>query len=218
MNENYTFKSLEIINKVFNVYPSHQIGAFWSGGKDSTTMLSLIRLYNLGTLPIKIVGIDEGLLPEHYKFINDLKEAWNMDFEWYQDKHFMADYIKTSNKSNLVAEFKTDAIGKVIDKYNWDAVFVGIRHDEHEARSKEKYFSPRKNHVRVHPILHWTESDIWGYLLDNNIPYSILYKMGFRSLGNADLTIPVGKSQPERSGRDPSKENLMYVLRQFGYF
>jgi phosphoadenosine phosphosulfate reductase len=183
-------------------------------------MLALIRAYNNGSLPIKCIGIDEGLFPEHYEFMNQLKEAWNIDFEWYKDNHFVSDYIKAgkSSKSDIVARFKTDAVGKIVREMGWKVVFVGIRWDEHEARSKERYFSPRGDHIRVHPILHWSEKEIWDYMIQHNIPFSILYKMGFRSLGNADLTTPTPKGGSERDGRDPSKEGLMYILRQFGYF
>lgn len=220
MAEAKIVRSLKVIGKVFNLFLPSEIGAFWSGGKDSTTMLSLIRLYHGGRIPIKVVGIDEGLFPEHYEFIKQLVDAWKLNFQWYRDAHFVSDYIRSgkSSKSDLVANFKTDAIGKIIQDNHWKAVFVGIRWDEHEARSKEPMWSARKDHIRVYPVIHWTENDIWQYLLNNNIPYSVLYKLGFRSLGNADLTTPTPRGGTERQGRDPSKERLMYILRQFGYF
>ena len=91
------------------------------------------------------------------------------------------------------------------------ALFVGIRRDEEKSRCKEEYISKRyKNswdiesselqinnfysfdindevHLRIHPLLDWTELDIWEYIKQENIDIIDLYfsKNGYRyrSLG-----------------------------------
>ncbi len=54
---------------------------------------------------------------------------------------------------------------------------------------------PAGAHLRVHPILHWTESDIWAYTRRENIPIIPLYLSHegkrYRSLGDSDITSPV---------------------------
>ncbi len=78
----------------------------------------------------------------------------------------------------------------------------------------------------MHPILHWTEADIWLYTRRENIPIISLYlaKDGkrYRSLGDADITFPVASDAgtidqiiteldttavPERSGRAMDHES-----------
>lgn len=79
-------------------------------------------------------------------------------------------------------------------------VIVGARADEEGSRSKERYFSPRDKHsewdiaeqppelwnqfntdfapgthVRIHPLLDWTELNIWEYIERENIPIIDLY-------------------------------------------
>lgn len=78
-------------------------------------------------------------------------------------------------------------------------LFVGIRGDEESTRSKEKFFSKRhkdswkveeedmelwghfnydydkNSHIRVHPLLRWTEKDVWEYIKRENIEYIDLY-------------------------------------------
>jgi phosphoadenosine phosphosulfate reductase len=96
---------------------------------------------------------------------------------------------------------------------------VGIRWDEHPARSSETYFSPREDHMRVHPILHFTEKDVWSYIRRNNVPYNPLYDKGYRSLGAKIDTEPVADPDaPERAGREKEKEKIMERLRELGYF
>ncbi len=100
-------------------------------------------------------------------------------------------------------------------------MIVGVRADEEGSRSKERYFSPRDRenqwdvgdqppefwnqyktdfapgvHVRIHPLLDWTELDVWEYIGREKIPtVSLYYDQGegkrYRSLGCAPCTLPV---------------------------
>ena len=92
--------------------------------------------------------------------------------------------------------------------------------------------------MRIHPILHWTEADIWAYTKRENIPIIPLYlaKDGkrYRSLGEADITFPVpsdaatiaeiiteleSTKSEERAGRamDNEREDAFERLRAAGY-
>lgn len=149
----------------------------------------------------------------------------------------------------------------------YTGVIVGVRSDEEGSRSKERYFSPRdKNndwdigdqppefwnqfktdfapgtHVRIHPLLDWTELNIWEYIHKENIPtVSLYYDQGngkrYRSLGCYPCTSPVEsdatnvtevieelksgkfKNIAERSGREQDKEDEggLETLRRDGY-
>jgi len=152
------------------------------------------------------------------------------------------------------------------DKEPYTGVIVGARADEEGSRSKERYFSPRdKNsdwdvsdqppelwnqfktdfapgtHVRIHPLLDWTELDIWKYIEKEKIPVTKLYfsRNGkrYRSLGCYPCTKPVDSNAKtvkdiirelesgkfsniaERSGRDQDKEDNggLETLRKEGY-
>jgi sulfate adenylyltransferase subunit 2 len=146
-------------------------------------------------------------------------------------------------------------------------VIVGARADEEGSRSKERYFSPRDKqsdwdigdqppemwnqyktdfapgtHVRIHPLLDWTELNIWEYIQRENIPIIDLYfdqgeGTRYRSLGCQPCTNPVestaknvdeiveelktGKfsNVAERSGRAQDKEDGggLETLRREGY-
>ncbi|WP_069998063.1 sulfate adenylyltransferase subunit CysD [Cellulosilyticum sp. I15G10I2] len=146
-------------------------------------------------------------------------------------------------------------------------VIVGVRSDEEGSRSKERYFSPRdkKNdwnigdqppefwnqyktdfapgtHVRIHPLLDWTELDLWEYIQRENIPIVSLYfdrgeGKRYRSLGCFPCTLPVESTArtleeiveelrsgkfaniAERSGRAQDKEDGggLEELRKDGY-
>lgn len=149
----------------------------------------------------------------------------------------------------------------------YTGVILGIRSDEEGSRSKERYFSPRdKNnnwdvgdqppelwnqfktdfapgeHLRIHPLLDWTELDIWRYIEKENIPVVPLYfdqgeGKRYRSLGCYPCTTPVDstaknvreiieeletgkfKHIAERSGREQDKDDGggLETLRKDGY-
>jgi sulfate adenylyltransferase subunit 2 len=146
-------------------------------------------------------------------------------------------------------------------------IIVGVRADEEGSRSKERYFSPRTTrsvwevgdqppefwnqyktefapgtHVRIHPLLDWTELNIWEYIEREKIPtVSLYYDQGtgqrYRSLGCQNCTKPVesdarnpgeiivelrsGKfaNIAERSGRAQDKDDGggLETLRRDGY-
>jgi sulfate adenylyltransferase subunit 2 len=100
----------------------------------------------------------------------------------------------------------------------YTGVIVGVRSDEEGSRSKERYFSPRDKsndwdvddqppelwnqyktdfakgtHVRIHPLLDWTELNLWEYIQREEIPLvDLYYDKGegtrYRSLGCGPCT------------------------------
>ena len=55
---------------------------------------------------------------------------------------------------------------------------------------------PAGTHVRIHPLLHWTELDVWRYIAREHIQVMDLYfddgtGRRYRSLGCAPCTAPI---------------------------
>jgi len=123
---------------------------------------------------------------------------------------------------------KTVPLKTFIEENTIQAISTAIRWDEQEARQEEVFFSKRENpsHMRVQPILHFKERDIWNTIHTHRIPYCTLYEVGYRSLGarcstqkNSD--IPAWEQDlehtTERVGRGQDKEKVMEKLRSLGY-
>lgn len=127
---------------------------------------------------------------------------------------------------------KTVVFNTYIDDSGVKAVVQGLRWDEQTARAKDEYFeeveaqefSPA--HMRVRPILHFSERDIWDTTLHFGIPYCTLYNQGYRSLGAKTTSLKSSdipaweqdlENTEERAGRRQDKEKTMARLRQLGY-
>src|SRR5665647_692473 len=135
----------------------------WSMGKDSTVLLWLVRKAFFGHCPIPLVHIDTSYkIPEMIEYRDRTASEWGLNL--------------------------------VVGEKRYTGVIVGVRSDEEGTRAKERYFSPRDcnndwdfrdqppelwdqfktsfepgTHVRIHPLLDWTEINVWEYIKKESI-------------------------------------------------
>jgi phosphoadenosine phosphosulfate reductase len=75
-------------------------------------------------------------------------------------------------------------------------VITGVRWEESTRRKGRQMVEQCRtdNSKRfLHPIIDWTEKDIWEYIHKNNLPYCSLYDEGFRRLGC--IMCPMGRTE-----------------------
>lgn len=254
-------KSIYIIREAYNSIDP--MAMLWSIGKDSTALLWLVRKAFFGRVPFPLVLLDTGMeLPEVYAFRDEIIKDWDLDCI----NHMCPpeeDMDQTLPPNTRAAMRKTEGLKSLLDEHRFKGLILGIRRDEQSMRAKERVFSPRSAdgswnfkdqppefwdqyktdfpegcHVRIHPLLQWTELDIWEYTKAQNIPCVPLYfardGKRYRSLGEKNITFPVDSNAStideiieelkttktsERSGRtmDKETENSFETLRQRGY-
>ncbi len=256
-------KSIFIIREATRQFK--KIGVLWSMGKDSTTTVWLCRKAFFGQIPFPVIHIDTGYkFPEMYAFRDTLVKRWGLALLIAENKKAKEEGINSKQgKFKCCTTLKTEALKTFVKREKFDALILAIRRDEHGIRAKERYFSPRdknftwdyqnqnpeiweiythssndRTHTRIHPLLHWTELDVWEYIRQENLPVNPLYfaKNGqrYRSLGCIPCTHPIkSKAQnieqiirelkktkiSERAGRAQDKEKafMMQKLRRLGY-
>jgi len=215
--------SQQVIRQAAKRFPAGSMAIAWTGGKDSTVLLHLVKTAWNGTVPFPVVFNDSTMeFDEVYQFIAHLTRLWKLNLHVIpHDPGELARFRQAVNEDQKLEAsryMKIHAMERFQRDHGTTAFLVGIRRDEHPARSKEKYFSKRETHVRVHPILHFTENDIWHYIRTFRVPYVSLYDHGYRSLGEKPFTDRAVPGGGERSGREPGKEQLMEKLRNMGYW
>lgn len=239
------------------------LAMLWSMGKDSTALLWCARKAFFGRIPFPLILLDTGMeLPEVYAFRDRISQEWGFEMK-SEPCPPEADMDQTLPPAARAAARKTEGLKALIAREKYKGILVGIRRDEQGLRAKERVFSPRspdgawdyKNqpaefwdqyktdfpdgaHVRIHPLLHWREIDIWRYTRRENIPIVPLYLaqngMRYRSLGEKNITFPIQSNAStideiiaelettktaERAGRtlDNESEDSFERLRGGGY-
>ncbi|HWR41094.1 MAG TPA: sulfate adenylyltransferase subunit CysD [Patescibacteria group bacterium] len=240
-------------------------GILWSIGKDSTVLLWLARKAFVGDCPLPLIHIDTTFkIPEMIAHRDRIVRDWDLELVVGKNADALTEGIHPDQgRLECCSALKTEAFRQTVEEHGYDAILLGIRHDEEKSRSKERIFSvrdaqfswrykeqppeiwdqyntdfPPGSHVRVHPILAWSEIDIWEYIERENIPVVTLYYardgQRYRSLGcwpcthpiDSDaVTIPeivaelrtIGKSERAGRAQDQADAYAMQKLRAKGY-
>lgn len=159
--------------------PSEGFYVAFSGGKDSIVTLDLIKRSGVKyDAHYNITGIDP---PELYYFIRDnFPEVQRHRPETTIWKLIVKKMMPPTRMVRYCCEYLKERGGK------GRRVVTGVRKAESEKRSKrqevEECFK-NKHKVYIHPILNWTDEDVWNYIHKNNLKYCHLYDEGFKRLG-----------------------------------
>jgi sulfate adenylyltransferase subunit 2 len=256
-------QSIYILREAYKKFG--KLAMLWSIGKDSTVMFWLVKKAFFGHCPFPFIHIDTSYkIPEMIEYRDRIAKDYNIELIVHKNEKALSEGMGP-DKGRLVCckALKTDPLLEVVSKYKFEGLILGIRRDEEGSRSKERVFSernkdsewdytnqppelwdqfktdfPKGNHIRIHPILHWNEIDIWSYIEREKIPLVDLYfsRNGkrYRSLGCAPCTGQIDSNAStveeiiqelkntkisERAGRAQDQEDAyaMQKLRKAGY-
>ena len=74
-------------------------------------------------------------------------------------------------------------------------------HAASRAALAEREFDLANGLHKFNPLAAWTESQVWEYLREHQVPYNRLYDQGYRSIGCAPCSRPVLPNEDVRAGR-----------------
>jgi sulfate adenylyltransferase subunit 2 len=193
-------QSIYIIRETYNQFKN--MAMLWSIGKDSSTLLHLVRKAFFGKVPFPVIHLDTGYkFKEIYEFRDKYAKEWNLNLIIAKNQEAVDRGVcPEKGKIECCTDLKTNNLKKVIDEYKFKALLLGIRRDEHGIRAKERHVSVRdesfvwdyknqppelwdqyktkakkEEHLRVHPILGWREVDVWEFIKKEKIPTVSLY-------------------------------------------
>ena len=226
-------ESIYIFREAWN--RMNRLAMLWSFGKDSNVMIWLARKAFLGRIPFPLIHCDTELeMPEVYAFRDRYEKEWGIDLI-RQPCPPLEETDASLPHAARVAARKTLGLKAAQAQHGFHGLITGIRRDEEATRAKERVFSPRDDqgqwdvkdqppefwnqfktefapgtHVRIHPLLAWTELDVWRYIEREEIPVVPLYfarpyhelegrafggkLMRFRSIGERGITWPLESS------------------------
>ncbi len=236
----------------------------WSIGKDSTVLLWLARKAFFGHCPIPLVHIDTRYkIPEMIDYRDKLVEELGLNLVVASNEKSLREGMHPDRgRLECCTALKTVGLEIALQEKGYTGVIVGVRSDEEGTRAKERYFSPRdksnewdfreqppelwdqfktkfapETHVRIHPLLDWTEINVWEYIGKEKVRVVDLYfdqgdGTRYRSLGCEPCTGKIKSTAKtvddiiselkqtkiaERSGRAQDANRGMEILRKDGY-
>jgi phosphoadenosine phosphosulfate reductase len=160
---------------------------------------------------IPVVLVDTGyLFPETYQFIDEMSERLALNLHIYRAEHSAA--------------WQEARYGKLweqglegIERYNWlnkvepmqralrdlgaAAWISGLRRQQAQSRQNLDVLLWRNGRCKVHPLIDWTDRDVFRYLTRHNLPYHPLWEQGYVSIGDVHTTRRLADGMTEEDTR-----------------
>ncbi len=150
---------------------------------------------------IPVVFVDTGyLFPETYRFVDELTRRLDLNLHvyratlspaWLEARHGrlwengMAG-IEHYNRINKVEPMRRAL--RELDAGTW---FAGLRREQSRSRGGLPVLMKKDGRFKAHPIIDWSERDVYRYLKRHRLPYHPLWDQGYVSVGDVHTTRPL---------------------------
>ena len=147
----------------------------FSGGKDSTALLSLV-LQKAPNILIFHWDFGRYYLPRSIE-----KEIHDIAFHLGGKNLLVESSREYEVKKRQAKAFYKSFFGRVLPKLQvkgYDLAFIGLRMQESIIRKiklRGGHFEQEKEMVNCYPLRNWSYLDVWAYLISNNIGYLSYY-------------------------------------------
>lgn len=197
----------------------YQPGIFLSSSFGAQAAVSL-HLVTQVWPAIPIVLIDTGyLFPETYQFIDTLAERFHLNLKIYRSPYSPAwqearygklwtqgiEGLKRYNDIN-----KVEPMRRAIRELGARAWITGLRRKQSSTREHLRVLGYQDGIIKVHPIIEWTDRQIFEYLKKHGLPYHPLWEQGYVSIGD------VHTSHRITDGMDESQARFFGLMRECG--
>jgi sulfate adenylyltransferase subunit 2 len=198
----------------------------FSGGKDSAVLLRLAeKAFRPAGFPFPVMHVDTGHnFPEVIEFRDRVMEELGerLIVASVQESIDQGRVVEETGPRASRNRLQTVTLLDAIADHRFDALIGGARRDEERARAKERVFSfrdefgqwdPKRQrpelwnifngrvrqgeHVRVFPISHWTELDVWQYIALESIELPSIYMAHQRDVFERDGMLYASSSHVE---------------------
>jgi len=181
----------------------------FSGGKDSVCLKALADLAGVKyDAHYSVTTVDP---PELVRFIREHHPT----VTWDRPKRSMWKLIeRDSMPPTRLARYCCRALKE--DKGNGRLVLTGVRWAESSARSRRSMVDVcyKQSKHYLHPIIDWSDVDVWAFIHENDLPYCSLYDEGYSRLGCVMCPMKRKRAQLEDAARWPRIYRAW--LRAFG--
>jgi len=143
---------------------------------------------------IPVVLVDTGyLFPETYQFVEQLQKQLSLNIQRFaaaqSTAEFEAQYGKLWEQGRegldqYLEIRKVEPMRRSLKELGTNTWFAGLRRSQAESRAKLAPLEVRDGRFKVHPILDWSDRDVYLYLKAHSLPYHPLWDQGYISIGD----------------------------------
>lgn len=160
---------------------------------------------------IPVVLVDTGhLFPETYRFVDELTDRLKLNLHvyraeaspawqesrygrlWEQGREGLALY----NRIN-----KVEPMQRALRELEAGTWFAGLRRQQADTRAALPVLRVQDGRFKVHPVIDWTNRDVYRYLQRHGLPYHPLWEQGYVSVGDTHTSRPLEPGMSEQETR-----------------
>jgi phosphoadenosine phosphosulfate reductase len=199
--------SLSVLEWAYKSYKEGEIVYACSFGVEGIILIDLINKVNPTA---KIVFLDTDFhFKETYELIDQVKQKYptlrielqkpELTPEEQAEQYGEELWKREPNQCCHIR--KVEPLKKVLT--GQQAWISGLRREQSASRRFVEFlnFDPKFKSVKICPLIHWTEEDVWNYVKANQLPYNPLHDQGYPSIGCEYCTLPVSAGGDPRAGR-----------------
>lgn len=190
------------------------------GLEDQVLTAMLAKVAKTATVPEasasgspRVFTIDTGrLFPECYQLIDRTNDKYDIHIEVYSPDHNGVEkYVREHGVNAFYQSIelrkacchcrKIEPLLRALSTVNvW---ICGLRSAQAVTRSNINVVEWDANNglIKVNPLAHWSEEDVWQYIKANRVPYNKLHDQGFPSIGCQPCTRAIEPGEDIRAGR-----------------
>lgn len=164
------------------------------GAQAAVTLSLATRVWS----DIPVVFLDTGyLFPETYRFADELTERLGLNLKvyraevsaaWQEARHGQRWLHGKEGIEAYNLENKVEPMARALDELDPRAWIAGLRRDQAKERSRLRVLEVSSGRIKAHPIIDWTDRDVYGYLTAHELPYHPLWGEGYLSIGDVHTT------------------------------
>ncbi|GAB6197111.1 phosphoadenylyl-sulfate reductase [Lysobacter xanthus] len=160
---------------------------------------------------LPVILIDTGyLFPETYRFVDELTQRLSLNLHVYRPQIGIAwmearfgrlweqglDGLERYNRLR-----KVEPMQRALDELGVRCWIAGLRRSQSRSRANVDVLELRDGRWKLHPIVDWTDRDVYMYLQEHDLPYHPLWHEGYVSIGDIHTTRPLDAGMSEEETR-----------------
>lgn len=179
-----------------------------SFGVQSAATLHLVASVAPG---IPVIFVDTGyLFPETYRFAAELTERLGLNLKTYRPARSAAQQEALEGKrwekgrEALEAynfENKVEPMNRALQELRAEAWITGLRRQQSSTRAHLRVVERQNKTFKIHPIIDWSDRDLYIYMSENGLPYHPLWEQGYVSVGDVHSTTRLGEGMTAEETR-----------------